>query len=154
MQWSSPKWYFMRLGYEAWSDLCDFNFKNKTSMNKGTHLQLYILLFCFFISNLWIFIFDVQFLVYFCLQLFLFNLVAGKLCVVSFIHFSILEISVLPSKVYDSPHLKNYGSYIHTFLRGYSWYCMWLEVHMSRPSRSSFSVLLYNSLCFGFTFLE
>ena len=63
-----------------------------------------------------------------------------------FSSFLILEISFLPLKLYDNPHLQNYGSYIDTFLRGFPSYCMGLQVHISTPSRFSSSMSVYE-LC-------
>ena len=130
----------MWLGYETWLGYCDFVFTNRTSLKKGTHLQVYILLFIFFVYNLWNFIFHRKLLVCFRLQLFLYNLSARKLCVVSFIYFSILEISFRAFKLYYSSYLKNYGLHSDAFWRGLASCCLRLQVDICKPTRFSFSI--------------
>ena len=63
----------------------------------------------------YIFISDVYLVVYFGLHLFLFNLLARKLCVVSYVHFPILEVFCMPFEMHYSLHLHNYRSYIYAF---------------------------------------
>ena len=50
-------------------------------------------------------------MVYFGLHLFLFNILARKLRVVSDVHFPIIEVFGMPFELHYSFHLKNRGSY-------------------------------------------
>ena len=57
-------------------------------------------------------IFDVYVVVYFGLHLSLFNVLAKKLCVVSYVHFQIQSDFCMPFELNYSLHLPNYGSYL------------------------------------------
>ena len=69
-----------------------------------------------------ILIFDVKLLVYLGLHLFLFNLLARKICAVSYVYFAILEVSCMSFELDYSLHLQYYGSYIGAFLKGFPEY--------------------------------
>ena len=62
-----------------------------------------------------LFYFDVYLVVYFGLHLFLFNLLARKLCAINYVHFPILALFCMPFDLKYSLHLQNYGSYIYAF---------------------------------------
>ena len=85
-------------------------------------------------------------------QLFLFNLLARKLCVVSYLYFSILEIFSMPFELYFILDLQNYRLYTNAFVKGFGSYCLGLQVHISTPPRFSFNIYVSKFFVFRIKF--
>ena len=84
--------------------------------------------------------------------MFLFNLLARKLFVVSHVYFPILEVFCMPVELHYNLHLQSYGSYIYALTKGFPYYIVGHKVHISRSSRFSFYIYIDKFVLFRFQY--